>query len=76
MKATKRWNNESVSVAHIEVPTDQTTLAQWWGRGTSLKIDAPSEMEALRMRMALRVGNVVYTASKRHGYILLEARIR
>jgi len=74
MTATKRWNNDSKSVAHIETPTDQATLAIWWRNGTGLRWNVAHDAEKLQLQMALRAGRVTYAAFKRRGHFIIEVR--
>lgn len=71
MSATKIYRHEGVASPDTDQP--QEALRRWWANASSLKINAPSEHEALKVRAALRAGQFTVSASKRRGYIVLTA---
>jgi hypothetical protein len=71
VNATKIYRHEGVASPDTNQP--QETLRRWWNNASGLKVNAPSEYEALKVRMALRAGQFTVTASKRRGYIVLTA---
>jgi hypothetical protein len=71
MNATKIYRHPGVVQPDTEQP--QEALKRWWANASSLKVNAPSEYEALKVRSALRAGKFTVSASMRRGYIVLTA---